>query len=694
MMADRPRKPPVAGLRRLLLAAMVLGALGLVATFFVGRSRQVGSERRAGTAGGAPSGDITVIGQGFEYTQTDKGRKVFRLRGDSLRIRSGNQVLLDGVGLTLYDEAGIGYDVVARQATYDQNSHDAELEGGVRLTGPRGMELATEELLLHGGGKVADSGGAVAFRYADAYAGRADRLRFHLPKDHLYLGGEVRIDSLPGAGDPMSLAAGTLVLERDRHQVRAERGVELRRGGDLLRAQRLSALLSDDDKRLEFVRARWLVSGELGPPGDDGGDAAAAAAGGEPTRTAFRCTELSAVFASDGRSPRRVELEGGAGEPLVVETTGSTGRFDTLTAGYAVATLRGQQLAEVEAFGGARLVEAAAEAPAQPLREVAAERLSASFAAGGALASVDAEGGVEYRSEGTAGGGGPGRATLSGERLSYDAAAGRGEFFGAPVKAVSARGELVAPHAVWEEKAGLLSVDGGVRALLADSASAGLAGSPLAPGEGPVRVEAREAFWRDQPPAFLFRGDVRAWQGESLLVAASLRGDRAADGSDELTAGGGVKTLWTPAPAAVDGAPTAAAPIEVTAAEMLYRKAVGTLAYRGGARAEQEGRTLTCRDLDVELDADGRARSLTCTGDVRLDDRAAGTSARGERAVYDFAARTVDLAGAPVELRKGDGTRIEGRRVVYDLDGGRARVLSGGPNQGEAPAPGAAGGGG
>ena len=72
-----------------------------------------------------------------------------------------------------------------------------------------------------------------------------------------------------------------------------------------------------------------------------------------------------------------------------------------------------------------------------------------------------------------------------------------------------------------------------------------MAGTPLSKGEGPVHVESQEAFWRQQPSSFLFRGDVRAWRGENLLLAPELRGDREAD---QLVATGGVKTLWFPTP--------------------------------------------------------------------------------------------------------------------------------------------------
>lgn len=663
-MPVRPRRPPVAGLRRLLLVVVVGGALALVAVYLVGRSRRPAPPpRAAGGSGATPGGEITLIGQGFEYTQTDKGRKVFRLRGDSLKVRQGNQVLLDGVGLTLYNEAGAPYEVASREATYDQQEQSALLTGEVVLKGPGGIEVATEGLRLGAGGKAVDSTGAVAFRYGQAYAGRADSLRANVPKDLLILGGNARVDSLPGTEPPLALTAQRLLFERDRHQVRADYEVELRRGSDVLRAGRLNVLLSADDRRVEFLRARWEVSGVLAT------GAGAAADGRAASTVTFRGEVLSAIMAQDGRSPRSVELEGTATAPLQLDSRSAGGPVDTLTAGYAVASFTGGELVRVEAFDQPQLTETAAGAPHQVLRRMRAERITASFAAGGRLAAVAADGSVDYRAADLA---------ATGERLRYDAAGGRGEMFGAPVRASSARGELVAPRVAFEEKSRILRADGGVRATLAEAEAGGLAGSPLAAGEGPVRVEATEAFWRDQPRSVLFQGDVRAWQGKNLLLAAALHGDETAAG-DALSATGGVKTVWTPAPpagaAGATGEP-ADGPVEITAEEMDYDRQVGVLRYRRQVRVDQEGRALACSDLVVALDERGRATTMTCTGEVRLTDRVAGNTATGERAVYDLASRAVEIEGEPVRLTKADGARVEGRRVLYDLARGSARVLA------------------
>ena len=182
-------------------------------------------------------------------------------------------------------------------------------------------------------------------------------------------------------------------------------------------------------------------------------------------------------------------------------------------------------------------------------------------------------------------------------------------------------------------------------------------------------MESREAFWRQQPPGFLFRGDVRAWQGESLLRAAELRGDE--QGEKRLTAKGGVKSLWVPAKEPANQNQT---PIEVTANELLYRETAGVLTYTGNVRVEQQARTLVCRELEVELDEDGGAKRMTCTGDAKLTDTVAGRTIEGERAIYRLDERRIEMFGTPVAVRDRDGNRVQGQRLDYYVDDGRVEV--------------------
>lgn len=679
------RKPPIAGLRRLLLAALVIG-IAVVAAVFVVRRRGEPVAPASDSGGPGPEGEITLIGEGFEFTQTEGERTIFHIEGDSVKVRRGNVVLLEGVVLTLYDEEGRPYRIEAEEASYDRETRDAELSGSpLRLVGPDGMVLIADGLTLSNEGRVAQTRGPTELLYGDLYRATAHRAIARLHRSFFALAGEVRITRLEGE-PPATLAAASVTYERAERLLRADLDAVLSRGPDRLAADRLLLVLSEDESRTELIRARGSVRGRMRLGGEDGepGD------GGEPDRSpsSMRVQGDSLTVSLDdaGSEPERVELEGLPGDPARLVVEGAGGLDDTLIGERVTARLEPGGGREIEATGSPRLIETVRGAPAgePPLREVVAEKLEATLGRDGEVERIGAEGGVEYRAPDLG---------AAGDRLAYAAAEGKAELFGAPVRVESPRGELLAPHVIHEQEEGLVWAEGGARARLAEGSGVGLAGSPLASGEGPVRIESELAFWRDQPPSVLFRGGVRAWRGKSLLLADELRGDRA-EGAETLTASGGVKTVWTGrAGAGGDGGGEAGpgVPVEVSARTMVYRRpleaARGSVLYRGNVESEQGERVLSCRELEVALDQDGAAERLTCSGSVRLEDRVTGNVAQGERAVYDLALRAIDITGEPVLLTKGDGGEVEGRRVLYEVDAGRARVLSGASEAGAAPAP-------
>lgn len=681
-MAERPRRPPVALLRRVLLALLALGVVAVVLTFILRREPPVPAPRPA--EGPAPEEELTLLGEGFEFTQSEEDRPVFHIRGESIKVRRGNVVLLEDVGITLYDEEGTPYHVQADEARYDRESGDATLDGSLRMMGPDGMVLTADELIIRSEGQsVQTAGGRVEVLYGGVYRGTADRFVGRLRRNIFALAGNAEVTRLDRDPAPV-LRAASITYEREESLVSADQEVTLHRGEDVLTAGKLVVFLTPEAGDVEAVRARDAVDGRLA------GAAAAAVppAGDEarqPASGQVRGDSLMVFFDQSG-SAERAELEGVPGAPATLVSEGAGGLDDTLTAAKIETRVRADGGQDVTASGAPRLVESRRGGdPETPLRVMTAARMTAVVAPEGGVERLDAFAGpaalggdVVYQDA---------EATVTGRRLAYRAAEGVAEMAGDPVHAVTGRGELYAPQVTWEEANGILRAEGGSRAVLAEGAAAGIDGSPLGSGEGPVRVESESALWRDEPQAVLFRGGVRAWRGESLLLADELRGERK-DGAEVLTANGGVRTVWTGAPAVAGGAEADGVPVEVTARTMTYRRPLGreegTVVYREQVRAEQGERVLVCRDLEIDLDEEGQAERMTCTGQVRLEDRAAGNTATGERAVYELGARTVDITGEPVVLTRADGSEIAGRRVLYEVDAGRARVLSG-PGAAEAP---------
>jgi LPS export ABC transporter protein LptC/lipopolysaccharide transport protein LptA len=655
------RRPNIFRLRALLLVAMVVVLGGLAGLFLFGKAGQQAirkpleeddpTQAKQGTA---------LLGEDFDYTFTERERPLFRIRGDSIRADQGGTIFLDGVGMTLYDEQGRDYHVESREASFNRESNEGKLQGNVILKGPSGLMLRTNQLHISEKGRVLISPRNVVLRYADQYLARAEKMRVNLNEEMFVLAGKTRVESLPDAEIPLALTADRTVYDRKQKLLRVEGNAVLRRGQEMVRAQRLSAYLTEDEHSLTFINARWNVSGRLAGSG----------ANPEMSVVRFMGRNLAVQMQPDVENqPRKVSLEGGEKNRAMIETAGA-GVTRTLTGLQVEGLLAQGVLTEAEAFGGVEIREITRASGGKETRRASGMRAKAAFRPDGQLASVNLINKVVFRDPQT-------RAT--GNRASLDLDSGRGEFFGEPVEAVSERGRMTAPRVLYNVENQILNAVGGVRAVMEKTSDSDLAGTPLGQGEGPVFVESREAFWRQSPSSFLFRGDVRAWRGDNLMLTTELRGEQE---SDRLVATGGVKTLWIPTdsasktPAASKGknASGKRAPVEVVAQEMTYRKGAGLLNYTGAVRVVQEGKTLTCERLEVEIGEDNKAEVMTCTGDARMNDPKAGRLITGDKAVYDLDARRMEITGEKVTMKDREGNQVQGKRVVYLVDDGKVEV--------------------
>src|ERR671919_231784 len=106
----RKARSPVAGLRKLLLAALVLIVLAVAGLFLFGRAglRRGAPPREGETKAGQR---MNPNGEDFDYTFTEGKRPIFRIRGESVKADREGTLFLDRVALTLYDREGQVYHV-------------------------------------------------------------------------------------------------------------------------------------------------------------------------------------------------------------------------------------------------------------------------------------------------------------------------------------------------------------------------------------------------------------------------------------------------------------------------------------------------------------------------------------------------------------------------------------------------------
>jgi lipopolysaccharide transport protein LptA len=741
---------------RVVLMLALVAAVGAVVALYLFGAAGAPRPRRAG--GGAPEIEegTRMVGKDFDYTFSQGEKSVFRVRGNSIRVDKDDTVYLDSVGLTLFDKEGRRFDAESQEASINRTTNEGRLWGDVSIKGPSQLEIHSNQLLIQSKGNLLVTPGVARILYAGRYFARCDSLQAWLPDEVYSMIGNVRIETFPEIQPRLSLEAGKAMYERKRRQLHVEENAELHRGPAKLDADRLTGLLSDDETSLTFVRALYHVSGETAESEAPG-----------TTRTSWEGNDLAVQLAPRGNLVRRIDLEGTPGKPARLHAAGNAVTRH-LVAPHIEGLLADKDVLRSASADGGVDLEEVGPPKAEPGAVPAAAR-SAPPARGGAAAGNAAgrqgvpvvrrahgsRGDATFRPDGQIAGAtlldqvtyGDGEVNATGDRAVMDMDAGRGEFFGKPVLVVSQRGEMRAPHVIYTSADQLVHAVEEVHAVIKQSGDANLAGGVLGEGKGPVMVQSAEAFWLRPQASFVFRGDVRAWRGDNILLAPELVGERLPQG-DQLAATGGVKTVWIPgqeesppqsgpsgspapagaaatsAPAApatpaapghrgAGGAPPRAAaapagagtsggaagngagagrgggkangPITVLAASMLYRDGSGVLTYSGNVHVDQEGKTLACKQLDVNLDQDHKAKQMNCTGGTHLDDPATGRKIDGETGVYRLETRKIDIFGDPVVMRDRDGNLVHGKRLRYAVDDGKVEVM--GKDETKPPAP-------
>ncbi|MCZ7650820.1 MAG: hypothetical protein M5U13_06520 [Thermoanaerobaculia bacterium] len=646
------RRPPSAprpfrALRRLVLGLLLLALATLAGLYWLGGSRPATPERER--EGRPELGGATAVSEGFEYTQVLEGEPVFRIRGDRFRAAEGDRVELEGVGLTLFRQ-GREVGVESERALYLPGRNEAVLSGTVRILGERGISLSSPELMLAEGARLLVSEQPVGFAFSGG-EGTAGNLIVDFDRSSVAFGGPLELAGRDAAGERYALSSNGAVLERDARLLRAEGAVELRFGRSQLRAQRFSVLFADEAGTLQQVHASLEVTGELlGPQGE--------AAGAVPFTVDAHTVNLQ--FEEGGRAPARIEIEGTAGRTAILVARDAAGVARVLLSRSVVGRFAGGELAAVETIGASELQEYL-ETPGEEsrlLRSAAARFMTADLAADRSLSTVTLTEEVTMRDE---------RVEARADRAFVQAASDSVQLLGEPAVVIDARGELRAPRIDYQRGPGRARAEGGVTGLFREAPLPGTAGDPAA--EEPTRVQAREGFFDLGSDDFVFRGEVRAYQGTTVLFADQLRSE---EGQSRLSAAGGVRTLWR---SEEGGEPEE--PVEVTAGSLTFRDAERRLLYDGAVRVVQGPRVLTAASLEVELDGSRRARQMTARGGIRLEDAATGRTVEGDTARHDLASRTVTVDGAPALVRDTDGNLLKGRRLVYELESGAMRVGAG-----------------
>ncbi len=641
----------IRALRWLALGVAALFTTLLVVLWMLGRQAKV----ELPEAQSEPPKGAQQVGKGFDQTITRNGKPLLQIRGKRDRYDKENNLHVEEVLITAYQEDGSRYEVAADTATYNLEKKQAVLEGRVSLAGPQGFALRTRKLVLKQGGRWLDAENQVTFQWGTdpPLAGRSRELHAQLNRGEIVLSGGAGVRAMRGGeGEPFSLSANIIVFQRQLHQARADGKVLLKYGDSHLGCDRLAVHLSTEDNRLQFVRARWNVRAELHQLDDTG----------RPEFLVADGDSLSVLFDEAGKQPTRLDLEGDGKKSAHLRRGIERGEVFDLVAPEVEAEMAQGHLTSSRATGGVTVVN---EGPGAPTRHLAARNAVAELAAGGALSRLELTGDVKVDEVGS-GELAATRAVVTPDRV---------DAFGEPARLDTPRGQLRAPQLVYTREGALAHALGGVEATLPPGKDNPMRDTPLSEQREPVQVQAEEAFWRDSPRSFWFKGKVRAWSGDRVLQSDQLRGD--AD-QQTLSAAGSVQTVWfMPPPKGEEGAkPASPQQVRVDAETLVYADREHRLVYDGNVRVVDGQRTLHSKTLTVDLTEKGEARRMRADGEVKLDAPAEGRSITADSADYDVQARQVVFRGSPVVLQDQKGGTLSGKQAVYSMADGKVRVTA------------------
>lgn len=554
---------------------------------------------------------------------------------------------LEDVQLTLYREDGQELQVEAARARYDAEAREGNLSGAVVVRGEDGLELRAEQLLLSDGGRLLTSEGEVLFAMGRGgrLTGRADRLRFDFRREMYGLAGNV---VMRVADDPrgLSLEAGRVIFERSPQRLlRAEIGVRLiSREGELF-ARRMAIYLAADRDAVEFVRARWQVTGRF---------TTVDPASGLRRDLGIEALGLSLVVDPATEQIRKLELEGSWLERAALRSQAADGVVTSAKARYLQGDFAEGRLVEVLALGLVDIVETAGADPLA-IRRACGGRASVQLGADGTIARFTVDEQVDLHEQGL---------QASGEHLESQGAGGETVLTGKPAILLTKKGELRAPEIRLRRGGELLEALGDVDARVprGDLAWVG-------PAEAWIQIRAARAQWQRTGSTWSFDGGVRAWSGSDVLTADQLRGDTA---GSSLIASGNVQTV---ARLVRDGGGPPQ-PLKVSSDNLEYKPDTSRALYRGHVVATEPGRVIEANELEVVMDAGGEAETVWLRGAVSLVEQA-GRKVTAEQAEYATKVGRITFDGQPVVVEDGKGGRLAGRRVEYDTKSGQVRVGGG-----------------
>ena len=638
------------------LASAVIFVLVLAFSFRGGRRPASGSghERELPPAPEA-SGQATTLLEGFDFTESLKGKPLMRIQADRT-IGYGPSAGLapnlyagEKVQLTVYPDDGPPVTVHSERAKYDERTRESRLSGNVRWTDKDGGLAETEEIVFRPRTRMLEAPSRVHFTQGPTSL-TAPSARYDIAERVMHFTGPVEASGTGAdSGGLSTMTARQGLYRRDSGSVELEFVTGESRSGDRVAADRLVLQMAAEGGRPSWARLTGNVRGVLAADGPRVAPAGSAGAT-DPVTTPPRDRQYSGdvgtvAFDSEGRT-KSVTLEGA---PAMLSEADRR-----LTAKRIDIGLQNGRAVTASATGEVKLDSANGHAEAA--------RGTLGFAPDGTAQNSVLEGGVRMESDGRAG---------DAEKVVELTARRLWQLTGSARQAarVQSGGSRLSADVIEIDRDGqIVRGQGRARAVFTPDAQkkvrmTGFVGDPKKPTYGKADLIVLEDSRRQGS----LSGSASLWQDDSSLFADDIALD---DTERTVRASGSVRTVMAPAPAKTAGAEVRPASV-ITSKRLLYRDSDRSARFEGGVAVTRGGWRASGGESTAWLDKDGQVESVEISGQVKMSDRATGRSATADKALDSPKLEKTVLWGSPARVTDAAGSQVAGA-VLTIADRGRS----------------------
>jgi lipopolysaccharide transport protein LptA len=601
-----------------------------------------------------------------------------------LTYADGSTTLL-GVKVSTDDRGGRSFTASGREGQLTGQGSSYRLDGDVRLAASDGFVATTEHATYSDEDAVVRAPGHVEFSRGRV-SGSGLGMTYDKNADMLAILDHAVVRVAPDAKGRGSatIEAGSAFFDRGQRLVQFDRGVTVRREGQVVEAARALARLSEDEQRIDTL--------ELFDGARIGG--AAASPGGLRQLTG---RQVTLQYAEDGQTLRRALVDGDG----VVQLAGEADRTGSEIAARLLDIALAPDGSMPVGVVGREAVRLALPAEGSgALRTIRAAELDASGEAGHGLRRARFVGNVEYREKGTdvdrlvrsarldlalePGGQAIEEARFSGgtrfadTRIAGTAAsmrylpdAGALELSGTepamPVPRVSSdRLSVEATRIDVTLEGPVLRATGHVKSVIQPPGQA--ASDDPAPAKLPsmlkedqaVNVTADAVTYDGASATTTYSGGAQLWQDDTSVRADSITID---DAKGDLSAAGSVTTATMLVRTRDDGA-TERERLVGTAREFAYEEALRRATYTGDAHLSDPQGDLTASSIRLYLTQAGdELDRAEADGPLTLREQSRRTE--GQRLTYTSSNETYVVTGAPVTIIDECGRETTGATLTF-----------------------------